>query len=52
MHIAQKEANKCKSWLELIYETDYINERTYQSIVNDVFEIIKILTAIIKKAKS
>lgn len=52
MHIALKEANECKSWLELLYETDYINEPTYKSIVSDVVEIIKILTAIIVKAKS
>lgn len=52
MHIALKEANESKYWIELLYKTDYINTLTFHSISSDIVEIIKLLTAIINKAKS
>lgn len=49
--IALKEANETRFWIEINYGKGYLTEREYVSIHNDVIEIIKILTAIIKKSK-
>ena len=47
-NISLKEANETEYWLELLYETDYINENEYASINKDCVETIKIITAILK----
>ncbi|MDD3162260.1 MAG: four helix bundle protein, partial [Bacteroidales bacterium] len=39
-------------WLELLYKTEYINEKENESINNDCIEIKKILHAIVKTTKS
>ena len=46
--IALKEANETQYWLKLLYETDYLTDREFQSLHNDLLEILKILTAICK----
>ena len=48
MKIALKEANESQYWLQLLYETKYITEKEFQSMHNDLLEILKILTAICK----
>jgi len=48
MNIALKEASETQYWLELLYESDYIDTKSYNSIVNDDIELIKILTKIVK----
>ena len=48
MSIALKEASETEYWLELLYESDYIDEKSYTSIINDNLELIKILTRIVK----
>lgn len=50
--IAQKEINETTYWLELLRETDYLNEEQFESIQNDATEILKLLTTIIKTTKS
>lgn len=50
--IALKEADETEYWLELLHETNYITDKQFSSIVTDCKEIIKILIAIIKKAKA
>lgn len=50
--IAQKEANETIYWLELLRATDYLEVTAFESINTDAVEIIKLLTSIIKKAKS
>lgn len=50
--IALKEADETEYWLELLHETNYITDEQFSSIVTDCKEIIKILIAIIKKAKA
>ena len=52
LSIALKEADETEYWLELLYETEYLDENQYLSIQNDTSELIKILTSIIKKLKS
>ena len=50
MSIALKEASETEYWLELLYESGYIDEVSYDSIINDNREIIKILTRIVKNS--
>jgi len=49
--IAQKECNESIYWLKLLYRTDYINEKEFESLLNNAVEIMKILTASILTAK-
>ena len=46
MNIALKESNETHFWLRLLYRTEYIDKKMFDSIEKDVREIIKILTAI------
>ena len=48
--IALKEANETEYWLELLYRTDYINLKSFQSILTDLKELLKLLTSIIKRS--
>ena len=50
--IAIKEANETLYWLELLSETKYIDVSSYKSIKSDAEELLKLLTASIKTAKS
>ena len=52
MHIAYKECSETLYWLELLRETDYLSEKEYISIDQDCRELIKLLAAITKTAKS
>ena len=52
LNIALKEADETEYWLELLYKTDYLDEKEYRSIQQDTSELLKILTSIIKKLKS
>ena len=51
-NIALKEAEETMYWLELLYESDYLEEAKFTSIYNDCKEVTKILMAITKKQKS
>ena len=53
MSIASKEARESKYWIELLIKTEYLNihDSHVQSIQNDVEEIIKLLTSIIKSSQ-
>jgi len=51
MSIALKEANKTIYWLELLYQSDYIAEKNFQSIQMDSEELVKLLVAIVKTSK-
>ena len=48
MYIAYKEANETEYWLELLYESGYIDNKSFESIYNDCKEIIRILASITK----
>ncbi|MBR4570446.1 MAG: four helix bundle protein, partial [Candidatus Riflebacteria bacterium] len=39
-------------WLELLYESDYINDFEFDSIKNDNEELLKLLTSITKTMKN
>lgn len=48
IYIALKECTETLYWLDLLYETDYLNEQQYFSLKADCVEIQKILTATTK----
>lgn len=52
MCIALKEASESEYWLELLHETDYLNDKQYESIYSDCQELLKLLTSIVKSAKN
>ena len=51
MNIALKEADETQYWLELLYKSEIISESEYNSLNEDVKEIIAILVSIVKKLK-
>ena len=51
LNIALKEADETEYWLDLLHETKYLGDKMYDSINNDCVELVKMLTAIIKKLK-
>jgi four helix bundle protein len=51
MSIALKEASETEYWTELLYQTDYLNQRWYESVMTDVQELNRLLITIIKTAK-
>ena len=48
MCIALKEANESHYWIRLLYKTDFLTEQQFNSIENDIIELIKILSSICK----
>lgn len=52
MYIAYKEANETEYWLELLYESGYINKKSFASVYNDNKELLKLLTAITKTMRT
>ena len=52
IYIAFKETNETLYWLDLLFETEYLNEQEYHSIRKDCEEIKKILSASTKTLKS
>ena len=51
LSISLKEARETKYWFDLLYRTDYIDEKEYLSLCSDVKEMIAMLTVLIKKKK-
>lgn len=49
--IAQKEANESEYWIELLYRSEYFDEKSYSSIISDLTELQKILASIILTTK-
>ena len=52
LNIALKEAEETAYWLELLHETDYLEDKQFHSLYGDIEEIIKILVSIIKTTKT
>lgn len=48
MNISLKEASETEYWLELLHETDYIDDDKFSELNNLNIELIKILTKIVK----
>jgi TIGR02436 family protein len=51
LNIALKEASETEYWLELLYESDYIEKAAFESIYSDCQELIKLLVSITKTQK-
>lgn len=51
MHIALKETAETEYWIKLLYKTDFIDKKLYESLIQDCIEIKKILIASINTAK-
>ena len=50
--IALKEANETKYWLRLMNATGILDEKAVASLIDDVDELIKLLTSIINTTQS
>jgi len=48
VYIALKECSETGFWLELLYNTDYIDQKSYESINADCQELMRILTSTTK----
>lgn len=51
LNVALKEANETLYWLTLLYESEYLNDKMYESILPDIEELIKLLVSSIKTLK-
>ena len=49
--IALKEADETSYWLELLFESDFIDKKQFDSIYSDCEEIISLLVSITKTQK-
>ena len=52
MSISYKEARECRFWIRLLMDTDFLTIEQGQSLMSDLEEILKIITAIQKTTKS
>ena len=48
MNIAMKEANESYYWIRLLHKTDYLSKKEFNSLEQDIKEIVAIITAICK----
>lgn len=51
MSVALKEASEAEYWLELLYETGFMDKKQFDSIYADNQELLKILMRIVKSSK-
>jgi four helix bundle protein len=52
MNIALKEAEETCYWLELLHESEYLDERAFNSLYSDSMELLKILASIVKTSRA
>ena len=52
LSIALKEASETEYWLDLLHDSQYIDDKSYESIHEECVELIKLLTSIIITTKS
>ncbi len=50
--IAQKECDETMYWLELLKETDYLNDKEFESLNNQAIELLKMLRSAIITSKN
>ncbi len=51
LSIGLKEANESKYWLDLLFATEFINKKMFESLNIDCEELLKLLTASVKTSK-
>jgi four helix bundle protein len=52
LSIALKEANETEYWLEILRESGFIDDIKYDALLEQVKELLRLLTSIIKTSKS
>ena len=52
MNIALKEAEETCYWLELLHESEYLDEKAFNSLYDDSLELLKILASIVKTSRA
>ena len=52
LSIALKEANETDYWLLLLNKTEYIDDKIYNSLNENIQELLKLLVSIIKSSKN
>ena len=52
MNIALKEATETDYWIDLLHESDYIDNIQYSLLTEDCKKIIAVLTKIVKSVRS
>ena len=52
IYISYKEAAECKYWLDLLYTTEFLNEKEFMSINKDCEELLRILSSITKTTRN
>ncbi len=52
LQIALKESDETEYWLELLLETEYISQETFDSLIADNRELTAMLTSIINTTKT
>ena len=52
LHISLKEARETAYWLLVLYKSNIIDKTEYDSMNNDLSELIALLTSILKKTKT
>ncbi len=51
MAIARRKASETEYWLQLLYQSDYLTEKAFNSITADREAIFALLTSIVKTSK-
>ena len=51
MAIALKEANETDYWIELLFQSETITQKEYDSIQPEIVELCKLLTSIVKTSR-
>jgi len=51
LSIGLKEANETLYWLELLHDSDYLDDLSFESVHNDANELVSILVSIVKSTK-
>jgi len=52
LNIVYKESRETHYWLRILHDTNYIDDKQFNSIINDCEELLKITGTIIKTMKS
>jgi four helix bundle protein len=52
LNIALKETSETEYWINLLYDSNIIEKKAYDSLIKDCTEILKLLTSIVKTSRS
>ena len=52
LHIGLKEANESVYWLQLLFATNYINKKMFESMSSDANELLRMLVSSLKTLKN